>query len=115
MMALTWKAIKKRWLPLVEEMERLGFEDYAEPEIYRAAEAEIAALATENACLLDAVRPLRGVEPNHVQASRLLEWAEALEYGYRGFDDAIREYLIQMANMFDKIWLCGGLRRGGDE
>jgi len=47
-MALTWKAVKKRWLPLIEEMERLGFEDYAEPELYRAAEAEIQALVAEN-------------------------------------------------------------------
>jgi len=111
-MNLTWKAIKKRWLPLVEEMERLGFEDYAEPEIYRAAEAEIAALATENACLLDALRPLREIEPDHVQAARLLEWAEALEYRYRGFDTAIREYLMRAASAFDRNlalwWVPGG-------
>ena len=36
-----WNEITERWLPLVEEMERLGFEDYAIPELYRAAEAYI--------------------------------------------------------------------------
>jgi len=40
----TWNETTKRWLPLVEEMERLGFEDYAEPEIYRSAEDTIAVL-----------------------------------------------------------------------
>jgi len=47
-MVLTWMAVRKRWLPLIKEMERLGFDDYAEPEIYRAAEAEILALVAEN-------------------------------------------------------------------
>ena len=32
-----WKAVKERWLPIVEKMEEHGMEDYAIPEIYRAA------------------------------------------------------------------------------
>ena len=36
-----WKTVKERWLPIVEKMEEHGMEDYAIPEIYRAAEREI--------------------------------------------------------------------------
>ena len=36
-----WKEITERWLPIVEKMEDEGMEDYAIPEIYRAAENEI--------------------------------------------------------------------------
>ena len=36
-----WKVVKERWLPIVEKMEDEGMEDYAIPEIYRAAQAEI--------------------------------------------------------------------------
>ena len=36
-----WKEVKERWLPIVEKMEEHNAEDYAIPEIYRAAEKEI--------------------------------------------------------------------------
>ncbi len=39
-----WKEVTKRWLPIVEKMEEHSMDDYAIPEIYRAAEKEIAAL-----------------------------------------------------------------------
>ena len=32
-----WKTVKERWLPIVEKMEEHGMDDYAIPEIYRAA------------------------------------------------------------------------------
>ena len=38
---MDWNEVEERWLPLVKEMERLGFEDYAVPELYRAAERHI--------------------------------------------------------------------------
>ena len=40
----TWKEVKHTYLPLVEEMEKMGFEDYILPEVYRAAEEEISRL-----------------------------------------------------------------------
>ena len=52
----TWNETTKRWLPLVEEMERLGFEDYAEPEIYRSAEATIAELLEALELVYNAVK-----------------------------------------------------------
>jgi len=36
-----WKEVTERWLPIVEHMEEHGMDDYAIPEIYRAAEKEI--------------------------------------------------------------------------
>jgi len=36
-----WKEVTERWLPIVECMEANGMDDYAIPEIYRAAEKEI--------------------------------------------------------------------------
>lgn len=41
---MIWNEVVKRWFPLVQEMERLGFEDYAVPELYHAAESTIADL-----------------------------------------------------------------------
>ena len=38
---MSWQETKERWLPLVQEMERMGFGDYAEPEIFRAADSRI--------------------------------------------------------------------------
>ena len=37
----TWKEVTERWLPIVEKMEEHGMDDYAIPEIYRAAEKRI--------------------------------------------------------------------------
>ena len=39
-----WKEVTERWLPIVEHMEEHDMDDYAIPEIYRAAEKEIAEL-----------------------------------------------------------------------
>ena len=36
-----WKEVTERWLPIVENMEEHSMDDYAIPEIYRAAEREI--------------------------------------------------------------------------
>ena len=36
-----WKEVTERWLPIVEKMEEHSMDDYAIPEIYRAAENEI--------------------------------------------------------------------------
>ena len=36
-----WKEVTERWLPIVEKMEEHSMDDYAIPEIYRAAEDEI--------------------------------------------------------------------------
>ena len=36
-----WKEVTERWLPIVEKMEEHSMDDYAIPEIYRAAEREI--------------------------------------------------------------------------
>jgi len=36
-----WKDVTERWLPIVEHMEKHGFEDYAIPEIFRAAESRM--------------------------------------------------------------------------
>ena len=50
-----WKEVTERWLPIVEKMEEHGMDDYAIPEIYRAAEGRInfledcLAIATGNA------------------------------------------------------------------
>ena len=41
---MQWNKATKRWLPLVKEMERMGFEDYALPELYRSADKQIADL-----------------------------------------------------------------------
>ena len=42
-----WKTVKERWLPIVEKMEDEGMEDYAIPEIYRAAENEICRITND--------------------------------------------------------------------
>ena len=50
-----WKEVQERWLPIVEKMEEHSMDDYAIPEIYRAAEERInfledcLAIATGNA------------------------------------------------------------------
>ena len=36
-----WKEVTERWLPIVEKMEEHHMDDYAIPEIYRAAEKRI--------------------------------------------------------------------------
>ena len=36
-----WKEVTERWLPIVENMEEHSMDDYAIPEIYRAAEKAI--------------------------------------------------------------------------
>ena len=36
-----WKEVTERWLPIVEHMEEHDMDDYAIPEIYRAAEKAI--------------------------------------------------------------------------
>ena len=36
-----WKEVAERWLPIVEKMEEHSMDDYAIPEIYRAAEKRI--------------------------------------------------------------------------
>ena len=36
-----WKTVTERWLPIVENMEEHDMDDYAIPEIYRAAENAI--------------------------------------------------------------------------
>ena len=36
-----WKEVTERWLPIVEKMEEHSMDDYAIPEIYRAAEKRI--------------------------------------------------------------------------
>jgi len=36
-----WKTVQERWLPIVEKMEEHSMDDYAIPEIYRAAEKDI--------------------------------------------------------------------------
>ena len=36
-----WKEVTERWLPIVEKMEEHSMDDYAIPEIYRAAEKYI--------------------------------------------------------------------------
>ena len=36
-----WKEVTERWLPIVEKMEKHDMDDYAIPEIYRAAEKRI--------------------------------------------------------------------------
>ena len=36
-----WKEVTERWLPIVEKIEEHSMDDYAIPEIYRAAEDEI--------------------------------------------------------------------------
>ena len=36
-----WKEVTERWLPIVENMEAHHMNDYAIPEIYRAAENEM--------------------------------------------------------------------------
>jgi len=36
-----WKEVTERWLPIVEKMEEHHMDDYAIPEIYRAAEKAI--------------------------------------------------------------------------
>jgi len=42
-----WKDVTERWLPIVEHMEEHGMDDYAIPEIYRAAEDYIKELKTK--------------------------------------------------------------------
>ncbi len=43
-----WKEVTERWLPIVEKMEEHGMDDYAIPEIYRAAERAINEADNEN-------------------------------------------------------------------
>ena len=48
-----WKTVQERWLPIVEKMEEHSMDDYAIPEIYRAAERAIGNLAlTMGTCVL---------------------------------------------------------------
>ena len=49
----TWKKVKERWLPIVEKMEEHGMDDYAIPEIYRAAEREIEKVVARNTDLTE--------------------------------------------------------------
>ena len=42
-----WKEVTERWLPIVEHMEEHSMDDYAIPEIYRAAEKHIDVLKTK--------------------------------------------------------------------
>jgi len=42
-----WKEVTERWLPIVEKMEEHSMDDYAIPEIYRAAEKRIEKLERE--------------------------------------------------------------------
>jgi len=37
----TWKEVVERWTPIVEKMEEHHMDDYAIPEIFRAAERRI--------------------------------------------------------------------------
>ena len=48
-----WKKVKERWLPIVEKMEEHGMDDYAIPEIYRAAEREIEKVVARNTDLTE--------------------------------------------------------------
>ena len=52
-----WKEVTERWLPIVENMEEHSMDDYAIPEIYRAAEREIERLEfvieTNRALMMD--------------------------------------------------------------
>jgi len=41
-----WKEVTERWLPIVEKMEEHSMDDYAIPEIYRAAEKYIGEIIT---------------------------------------------------------------------
>ena len=50
-----WKEVTERWLPIVEKMEDEGMEDYAIPEIYRAAENEIDRIKTDTMSALYAI------------------------------------------------------------
>ena len=50
-----WKEVTERWLPIVEKMEDEGMEDYAIPEIYRAAENEICGIINDVESALEAI------------------------------------------------------------
>ena len=44
-----WKEVTERWLPIVEHMEEHSMDDYAIPEIYRAAEDEMRRIIVQSA------------------------------------------------------------------
>ena len=90
-----WYEVKKRWLPLVEEMERHNMDDHAIPEIYRAAEREIISMLT---------KALERMEENDEQCSR--EYKKGRDRGHReGRNEAIEEHekILKILELESKI------------
>ena len=56
-----WKEVTERWLPIVENMEEHHMDDYAIPEIYRAAEKRI-----------DAIRQEIGIKADYIERLEVL-------------------------------------------
>ena len=54
-----WKEVTERWLPIVENMEAHHMNDYAIPEIYRAAQNEMCRIINEVQSALEAVAKLK--------------------------------------------------------
>ena len=54
-----WKEVTERWLPIVEHMEVHSMDDYAIPEIYRAAQNEMCRIINEVQSTLDALAKLK--------------------------------------------------------
>ena len=76
---VNWKEVTERWLPIVEHMEEHSMDDYAIPEIYRAAENYIS--------LLEGVVLINGHTPNCPQFTGPYDLGElepACVCGYKG-------------------------------
>jgi len=90
----TWKEVTDRWLPIVEHMEGHRMDDYAIPEIYRAAEREITALKREN----EAWRNGMNVYQMPHRSWEKGDWAYAymgmISDGFDSEDDAITHALL---------------------
>ena len=71
-----WKEVTERWLPIVENMEEHSMDDYAIPEIYRAAEKAIDELLESLEATPDDAED--GMDP-HITGASAPESLEALE------------------------------------
>ena len=75
-----WKEVTERWLPIVEKMEEHSMDDYAIPEIYRAAEHAIDELVSLKAAYYNANNERWDVEDRN--AALFGEFIVSIERGF---------------------------------